>query len=100
MYSFNLRQNDPELKTFLSHFKLSAALTGVFFISSLLTTGYVSWSNEHVPSGDDPFTSFDKIYDKPWTRLGPYLVGMATGWILFKTNLRIRMNRVCWRYKD
>ncbi|XP_048482019.1 nose resistant to fluoxetine protein 6 isoform X1 [Plutella xylostella] len=77
-----------------SNFNLSAALTGVFFISSLLTTGYVSWSNEHVPNGDDPFTSFDKIYDKPWTRLGPYLVGMATGWILFKTNLRIRMNKL------
>ncbi|KAI8429393.1 hypothetical protein MSG28_000036 [Choristoneura fumiferana] len=77
-----------------SHFKLSAALTLVFFISSLLTTGYVSWSNDHIPNSEDPFTQFDKIYDKPWTRLGPYLVGMATGWILFKTNLKIRMSRV------
>lgn len=79
---------------FLSHFKLSAALSGVFFISSLFTTGYVSWSNEHIPNSEDPFTQFDKIYDKPWTRLGPYLVGMFTGWILFKTNLKIRMSRV------
>ncbi|XP_063634343.1 O-acyltransferase like protein-like [Cydia splendana] len=77
-----------------SHFKLSAALTFVFFISSLLTTGYVSWSNDHIPSNEDPFTQFDKIYDKPWTRLGPYLVGMAVGWILFKTNLKIKMSRV------
>ncbi|KOB69714.1 Uncharacterized protein OBRU01_08210 [Operophtera brumata] len=77
-----------------SHFKLSAALSGVFFISSLFTTGYVSWSNEHIPNSEDPFTQFDKIYDKPWTRLGPYLVGMFTGWILFKTNLKIRMNRI------
>ncbi|RVE48460.1 hypothetical protein evm_006896 [Chilo suppressalis] len=77
-----------------SHFKLSVSLTGVFFISSLFTTGYVSWSNEHVPNSEDPFTQFDKIYDKPWTRLGPYLVGMATGWILFKTNLKIRMGKV------
>ncbi|CAG9783363.1 unnamed protein product [Diatraea saccharalis] len=77
-----------------SHFKLSVSLTGVFFVSSLFTTGYVSWSNEHVPNSEDPFTQFDKIYDKPWTRLGPYLVGMATGWILFKTNLKIRMNKI------
>ncbi|XP_052758807.1 uncharacterized protein LOC113522871 [Galleria mellonella] len=77
-----------------SHFKLSVSLTGLFFLSSLFTTGYVSWSNEHIPSSEDPFTQFDKIYDKPWTRLGPYLVGMATGWILFKTNLNIRMGRV------
>lgn len=81
-----------------SHFKLSAALTGVFFLLSLVTTGYVSWSNETIPSGEDPFTAFDKIYDKPWTRFGPYLVGMATGWILFKTNLKIRIGKVSYFY--
>lgn len=77
-----------------SHFKLSVSLTGLFFVSSLLTTGYVSWTNEHIPNSEDPFTQFDKIYDKPWTRLGPYLVGMVVGWILFKTNLRIRMRKI------
>ncbi|KAK6631777.1 hypothetical protein RUM43_013841 [Polyplax serrata] len=45
-------------------------------------------------SEDDPLALFDKIYDKPWTRLGPYLIGMAVGWILFKTNCRIKMNRI------
>ncbi|XP_026727453.1 uncharacterized protein LOC113493675 [Trichoplusia ni] len=77
-----------------SHFKVSASLTGVLFISSLFTTGYVSWSNDHIPNSEDPFTQFDKVYEKPWTRLGPYLVGMLTGWILFKTNLKIKMSRV------
>ncbi|XP_052737109.1 nose resistant to fluoxetine protein 6-like [Bicyclus anynana] len=77
-----------------SHFKLSAVLTGLFFLSSLVTTGFVSYSSEHIPNSEDPFTQFDKIYDKPWTRLGPYLVGMATGWILFKTNLKIKMGMV------
>ncbi|XP_037300557.1 nose resistant to fluoxetine protein 6 [Manduca sexta] len=77
-----------------SHFKLSVSLTGVFFFSSLITTGYVSWSSDHIPNSEDPFTQFDKIYDKPWTRLGPYLVGMLTGWILFKTNLKIRMKSI------
>ncbi|CAB3258929.1 unnamed protein product [Arctia plantaginis] len=77
-----------------SHFKLSAGLTGVLFISSLVTTGYVSYSSNHIPNPEDPFTQFDKVYEKPWTRLGPYLMGMLTGWILFKTNLKIRMNRI------
>ncbi|XP_050357306.1 uncharacterized protein LOC126777978 [Nymphalis io] len=77
-----------------SHFKLSVVLTGLFFLSSLITTGYVSYSSQHIPNSEDPFTQFDKIYDKPWTRLGPYLVGMATGWILFKTNLKINMGRI------
>jgi peptidoglycan/LPS O-acetylase OafA/YrhL len=37
---------------------------------------------------------FDKIYDKPWTRLGPYLVGMSVGWILFKSNCKIKFTRI------
>lgn len=67
----------------------------VFLFSSWITTGYVAWSNNHMPSSDDPFALFDKIYDKPWTRLGPYLIGMATGWFLFKIDCRMKMSRVC-----
>jgi len=43
---------------------------------------------------DDPLALFDKIYDKPWTRLGPYFVGMSIGWMLFKTECKIKMNTV------
>ncbi|RVE51978.1 hypothetical protein evm_003256 [Chilo suppressalis] len=62
-----------------SQLQIVRLLTGVFFISSLFTTGYVSWSNEHVPNSEDPFTQFDKIYDKPGPGLGPTSSGMATG---------------------
>ncbi|KAE8751285.1 hypothetical protein FOCC_FOCC001856 [Frankliniella occidentalis] len=62
--------------------------------SSWCTTAYIAYSNEHMPAEDDPLALFDKIYDKPWTRLGPYLVGMAVGWILFKTDCKIRMSKV------
>lgn len=47
-----------------------------------------------MPGSDDPLALFDKIYDKPWTRLGPYLIGMCTGWLLFKKNCRIQMSKV------
>lgn len=47
-----------------------------------------------MPNTDDPLALFDKIYDKPWTRLGPYLVGMSVGWILFKTNCKIKFTKV------
>lgn len=43
---------------------------------------------------DDPLALFDKIYDKPWTRLGPYFVGMAVGWLLFKTECKMKMKPV------
>ncbi|EDW35259.1 GL13290 [Drosophila persimilis] len=58
------------------HFKLSAITTLVFLVLSWITTGC------------------DRIYDKPWTRLGPYLIGMAVGWILFRTNCKIRLPKL------
>ncbi|KAL1455274.1 hypothetical protein WDU94_009379 [Cyamophila willieti] len=45
-------------------------------------------------SYDDPLTLFDKIYDKPWTRLGPYLIGISVGWFLYKTDCTMKMNKV------
>lgn len=63
-------------------------------VSSWLTTGLIAFQNNHIPNTDDPLALFDKIYDKPWTRLGPYMIGMCVGWFLFKTNCKIRMSRV------
>jgi hypothetical protein len=42
----------------------------------------------------EPFAHFDALYDKPWTRLGPYLVGMATGWLLHETRCTLKMPTV------
>ncbi|KAJ8919034.1 hypothetical protein NQ315_016940 [Exocentrus adspersus] len=76
------------------HFKSAAALLVIFMASSWMTTGYIAFSNKHMPGSDDPLALFDKIYDKPWTRLGPYLIGMCTGWLLFKKNCRIPMSKL------
>ncbi|RZB38996.1 nose resistant to fluoxetine protein 6-like [Asbolus verrucosus] len=77
-----------------SHFKSGACLLLVFMVSSWITTGYIAYSNSHMPGSDDPLALFDKIYDKPWTRLGPYLIGMCVGWFLFKKNCQLRMSKL------
>ncbi|XP_011213223.2 nose resistant to fluoxetine protein 6 [Bactrocera dorsalis] len=76
------------------HFKLAAFTTLFFLVSSWITTAVIAFTNNHRPDTDDPLALFDKIYDKPWTRLGPYLIGMAVGWILFRTNCKIRLPRL------
>ncbi|KAI4458379.1 o-acyltransferase [Holotrichia oblita] len=75
-----------------SHFKIAAFSLVAFMLSSWITTGYISIINNHSPSSEDPLALFDKIYDKPWTRLSPYLIGMIVGWILFKKNRRIKIS--------
>lgn len=76
------------------HFKLAATIMGVIIASSWVTTASIAFTHNHMPNTDDPLALFDKIYDKPWTRIGPYLVGMSVGWILFKWNCKIKMNKV------
>ncbi|XP_046398836.1 nose resistant to fluoxetine protein 6-like [Ischnura elegans] len=72
-----------------------AAIAGVLFmVSSWVTTAAISVHYDYHVSIQDPFALFDQLYDKPWLRLGPYLVGMLTGWILYKTALNIRMPKV------
>lgn len=63
-------------------------------ISHVKFVGVIAYTNNHMPNTDDPLALFDKIYDKPWTRLGPYMVGMSVGWILFKTNCKIKFTKV------
>ncbi|XP_068911738.1 nose resistant to fluoxetine protein 6 [Tenebrio molitor] len=77
-----------------SHFKSGACLLLIFMVSSWITTGYIAYSNSHMPGSDDPLALFDKIYDKPWTRLGPYLIGMCVGWFLFKKNCQLTMSKL------
>ncbi|VVC35960.1 Hypothetical protein CINCED_3A019863 [Cinara cedri] len=76
------------------YFKAAAATLVICTVASWFTTGYIAYTNKHMPNIDDPLALFDKIYDKPWTRLGPYFVGMAIGWLLFKTECKIKMNPV------
>ncbi|XP_031635860.1 O-acyltransferase like protein [Contarinia nasturtii] len=75
------------------HFKVASTMLIVFMVSSWITTGFIAFQNNHIPNTDDPLALFDKIYDKPWTRLGPYMVGMCVGWFLFENDGKIRMSR-------
>lgn len=43
---------------------------------------------------EEPFGLFDQLYDKPWSRLGPYLFGMFAGWFLFVTKSKLKMSAV------
>jgi hypothetical protein len=69
----------------------------VCFVSAIISTpsAYIEYTNEI----DDHFEFFDKIYDKPWTRFGPYLVGMLVGYYLFKTNFKIQMSKVLTAFR-
>ena len=71
-------------------------IMAVFLLGTWITTGVISAHYELGPTliaGGDFIDYFDKYYVRPYCRFGPYLVGMFTGYILYKTNCRCRINR-------
>ena len=38
---------------------------------------------------------FTTVYVQPWTRFGPYAIGIALGMIMYRTKCRVRLSKVC-----
>ncbi|XP_076233140.1 nose resistant to fluoxetine protein 6 [Calliopsis andreniformis] len=75
----------------VKYLKAIVAAVLLLIVSSWFTTFFVAYSNDYVARIQEPFALFDELYDKPWLRAGPYFVGIITGYILFKTNCKLRL---------
>lgn len=58
-------------------------------VSSWCTTAYIAYTHQLQIKVQEPFILFDELYDKPWTRIGPYIVGMCAGWFLAEKRCKI-----------
>ena len=41
---------------------------------------------------------FNDYYDMPWCRIGPYVVGFFAGYILYRTECKLKMPKVLFLY--
>ncbi|XP_052787971.1 nose resistant to fluoxetine protein 6-like [Mya arenaria] len=52
----------------------------------------------HLPAnialGDAEGDYFDLLYIKPWCRVGPYAVGIFTGYVLYRTDCKVKIPKV------
>lgn len=76
----------------IRHFKVAAMMIVTVLLTAWTATTIIAYDHHVIPS-DEALALFDKIYDKPWTRIGPYMIGMIVGWILFKTNCKLHLRR-------
>ena len=59
-----------------------APLAWVILVSTAIASWIsIVWMIDHRPPGA---TDFDVLYDKPWIRISPYLIGLATGVLIVK----------------
>ncbi|CAH1112271.1 unnamed protein product [Psylliodes chrysocephalus] len=73
------------------HIKFVGLIIIIFMGASWITTFIIAMKWEYVARVEEPFALFDQLYDKPWLRIGPYLVGIVAGYFLFKMNCKIKM---------
>ncbi|XP_015189629.1 PREDICTED: nose resistant to fluoxetine protein 6-like isoform X2 [Polistes dominula] len=77
-----------------TYFKIAASLLGILFTSSIILTGYISYIYNFIPTMDKLLNLMDVIYYPPWIRIGPYIVGVMTAYIVVKLN-----NKLLWKRK-
>ncbi|XP_078045042.1 O-acyltransferase like protein-like [Augochlora pura] len=79
---------------------VAAFVTTMILIVSWIVTATIALHAQYVPSIEDPLAHYESLYDKPWSRIGPYLLGMITGWYLYKSNCTLKMPKtlalICW----
>ncbi|EEZ97339.1 nose resistant to fluoxetine protein 6 isoform X1 [Tribolium castaneum] len=73
------------------HLKFAGAAIGVFMVSSWIMTFIIAMKYEYVVRVEEPFALFDQLYDKPWMRIGPYFVGMISGYFLFRVKCQVKL---------
>ncbi|XP_039153839.1 uncharacterized protein LOC6724755 isoform X2 [Drosophila simulans] len=82
------------------YFKAVAITLFVFLLSSWSISGIISLTYQYTHKVSLPFESFDFLYDKPWQRVGPYITGMCTGYVLYKVKtpplISRRLNLFLW----
>ncbi|XP_050332310.1 uncharacterized protein LOC126760599 [Bactrocera neohumeralis] len=66
------------------YFKSTAIIVCAFLLSSWGISGIISLHYRYTHKVANPFESFDFLYDKPWQRVGTYIMGMLAGLIIYK----------------
>ncbi|XP_039288066.1 O-acyltransferase like protein isoform X2 [Nilaparvata lugens] len=79
------------------YFHVAAGLVSTLFVLGWGATAVVSLSHKHITDPKEPLANYDELYDKPWARIGPYLVGLCTGWLLFHLKCTITLSKT-WVY--
>ncbi|KAJ8983899.1 hypothetical protein NQ317_006703 [Molorchus minor] len=76
------------------HVKFVAVSIGVLLLASWITTFIIAMKWDYVARVEEPFALFDQLYDKPWLRIGSYLIGIMVGYMLFRVDCEISMSPI------
>lgn len=77
--------------------KLGGLILLVLLLAHFISSGVISTVNGFGPNmfgtSGTPVDYFKDIYIKPYTRIGPYLIGMMYGYLLHQNNCKVYINK-------
>lgn len=76
-----------------SHIKVMIGTLITMMIGSMVISGYVSYIYGYVPTLDEQYNLLEQLYDPPWIRIGPYIVGVLTAFINYKLNNKLPLKK-------
>ncbi|XP_066150020.1 nose resistant to fluoxetine protein 6-like [Euwallacea fornicatus] len=71
--------------------KYAVGAVGILLVTSWTSTFVIAIRYNYVARVQEPFALFDELYDKPWLRIGPYLIGMIMGYVMFRLKGKIML---------
>ncbi|KYN12525.1 Nose resistant to fluoxetine protein 6 [Trachymyrmex cornetzi] len=75
------------------YFYVAVVILGTLLIGSIILSGYISYIYEYVPTLDEQYRLQDVLYYPPWVRIGPYIIGIITGYIIKRFNKKIALKK-------
>ncbi|XP_076183630.1 nose resistant to fluoxetine protein 6 isoform X2 [Ptiloglossa arizonensis] len=76
----------------ITHFYTALVVAVVTMIGSIMATIYTAYDTNISPLMDIQFETLTAMYIRPWIRIGPFLIGMATAHLLEKWNYKLHLS--------
>ncbi|XP_012234695.1 nose resistant to fluoxetine protein 6-like [Linepithema humile] len=75
------------------YFYAAVAILITLLIGSIVFSGYISYVHEYVPTLDEQYRLLNVLYYPSWLRIGPYIIGIITGYILVRLNNKLPLKK-------
>ncbi|KAL3870229.1 hypothetical protein ACJMK2_038306 [Sinanodonta woodiana] len=74
---------------------IGGIVSSIFLTATFITSGVIASVNDVDANilNQKGTIGFMQLYIKPYCRIGPYIIGILTGYILYKTDCKVRVGR-------
>ncbi|XP_003394659.2 nose resistant to fluoxetine protein 6 [Bombus terrestris] len=77
----------------ITHYNIAVGIGVVTLVSSIGSLFYTGYTLNYQPTLDEQYKTLTYFYIRPWCRIPPYLIGMATCQLLSKWNYKLHLSK-------